>query len=375
MKRTDRDAPATDAATDGGVETSPFDTVSDVERTRNEKFRRFLDEQVAAPLRIIWNDWRGRIGFLLTLPYVAMGLIAVFSQSSLAEPVASVSVAGYRPFAPFVIDPPLLNAGPILLQPFEQLAFPLGTTRSGVDLLSQTIYATLPMLQMITSGAVFSIVVASVVGMVSGYKGGMTDEVLMTFTDIALNIPGLPLTVVVVTVIETQSAVVLGIVLTINAWAGLARAIRSQVLTIREESYVEASRTMGMPTRYVVREDILPNLMPYITINFMNAARGVIYGSVGLYFIGILPRTGENWGLMLKVAYNEGALTNPERLHWLVIPLVVIMGLSFALILLAQSLDRVFNPRVRARHAKTIESDGSAAEDTEAAATKSGGFQ
>ncbi|MFB9809406.1 ABC transporter permease subunit [Haladaptatus pallidirubidus] len=118
----------------------------------------------------------------------------------------------------------------------------------------------------------------------------------MTITDVLMTIPGLPLVIVLAVLLEPRNPWVVGVVLTVNAWSGLARAIRSQVLTIRSESYVEASRLMGVSTPNILMKDVIPPIMPYIMVNFVNSARTVIFSSVGLYFLGILPFTNQNWG-------------------------------------------------------------------------------
>lgn len=172
----------------------------------------------------------------------------------------------------------------------------------------------------------------------------------MSLTDILMTIPGLPLVIVLAVILEPDEPWMVGIILTINAWAGLARAIRSQVLTLRNESFVEASRLMGISTPTIIAKDIVPGLMPYITVNFVNSARGVIFSSVGLYFLGILPFTNLNWGVMMNLAYSTGgALYSVDVLHWLLIPMITIIILSLGLILFAQGTDRIFNPRVRVR--------------------------
>jgi peptide/nickel transport system permease protein len=223
-----------------------------------------------------------------------------------------------------------------------------GTDKFGQDLLALTIHSTPAMFKMILAGSVFATSVAVLVGIVSGYRGGLTDRVAMTVSDIVLTVPGLPLTLVLVATIEPSNPYFIGIILTTASWAGLARNIRSEVLTIRDYSYVESSRLSGIGTFRVLVRDILPNLAPYILINFVSSARGVIFGSVGLYFLGVLPFTNQNWGIMLNQAYNNGALLDPSRFYWIFVPIVTITGLSVSLVLMAQGLDRLFNPRIRA---------------------------
>ena len=300
--------------------------------TRSELYREWLDVAVLAPLRVIWSDWRTQIGSLIILFYVLMGTVGLY-----------------------LVPEPTQGQGPRLEQPFQDMSYILGTDNLGTSLLSEIVYATPPMLKMILAGAVFSTVMATAIGTVSGYKGGAVDRVLTTFTDIAMTIPGLPLIILLVAVIDPGSPYLIGIFLTINAWAGLARAIRSQVLSIRDHSYVEVSRIMGAPTSKILLDDVVPNIMPYVLINFVNSARGVIFGSVALYFLGLLNNIENNWGIMLNDAYTNGAIYSLDNVYWLLIPMITIVSLSFGLVLFAQGTEKLFNPRIRARHAETVE--------------------
>ena len=322
-----------------------FETsASNVEVTWRQQFRDFYEEFIYKPGLVAWSDRRTRIGSLILLVYVLMG---------------TVGVVYYRA--------PNSNQSARSIQPFQTTEALLGTTGSGVDVLAMIIHATPPMLTMILSGGLFATTLAVVIGSVAGYKGGSTDRALTTFADIAMSIPGLPLIMVLAIVFNPTNPAVIGILITINYWAGLARAIRSQILTLREESYVEASRTMGVSTWRILTKDVIPNIMPYVLVNFANAARYVVFASVGLYYLGILPTSVANWGIQLDQAYrNAGALTGAGTLYQLVFPMLAIMFIALALILLAQGMDRVFNPRVRTRLAGKSRS---ADDDTESVST------
>lgn len=333
-----------EAAADGGEITSPFDIVSDVEETRMDRYKSLYNVYVSAPISILRSDPRAVAGLSILVFYVVMG------------------VAGPR-----LVESTSPNDGLPYIQPFENPEFPLGTDALGQDLMAQTIYSTMPILQMILSGAVFTVIVATIFGTLAGYKGGMVDTVLSTITDTFINIPGLPLVIVLSVLFEPQDPYLIGILLTVAAWAGLARALRSQVLTLRDEEFTEVARAMGVPTSTLLIKDIVPHLMPYIMINFVNTARYVIFSAVGLYFLGVLPFQDANWGVMLNQAYQQGAHYRPGAVHWLIIPMVAIIVLSMGLILLAQSLDRVFNPRVRGKHMNQDVSDET--EGDEGAAT------
>lgn len=316
---------------DGGNVNSPFEVVSDYEETRSDRLHKYYDAFVRAPLAIVWRDWRARIGFTIVATYVLVGTVGVK-----------------------IVEPTYPAEGPALAQPFETWAYPLGTDRQGRDLFAQVVHSTQEMLKMITSGALFTIVAGTTVGAIAGYKGGMTDTVLSSITDVFINLPGLPTVMVLALLLPIGgNPYVIGILLCLVSWGGLARAIRSQVLTLRQESFVEASQAMGIPTRKIVFKEIVPHLMPFIVINLTNAARRVVFEAAALYFLGVLPWDNLNWGVTLNQAYTGQAFLRPKALHWFLVPMVAIIFISIGLVLLGQSLDRVFNPRVRARHEKT----------------------
>lgn len=311
---------------------SDASTTQQYQRDRLERLHEYLDLHLVTPFKIVWSDWRGRVGVSIFVAYILMGTLGVY-----------------------VLDPPAYQQGPRSLLPFQNWDYPLGTSAEGSDTFAQIVHATPPMLKMVASGAVFTIVIATVVGLVSGYKGGRVDRVLMTISDIVMTLPGLPLIMIVAAILEPESTIVIGVLLTLNDWAGLARQIRSEVLTFRQESYVESSRALGISLPTLLRFDILPNLMPFISVRFMTAARKVIFGAVGLYFLGLLPFTGHNWGTLMDQAYKSGAMWHWQSAYKFYVPLLTILLFSLSLILLTQSLDAIFNPRIRAKRSDTVE--------------------
>ena len=344
--------------------------VEDVSRA--EIYRELLDLFVVAPLRVIWSDWRTRFGILIILGYLAMGTIGIWIVEA---PVPSEGPRYLQPFD-HQYTKPVFGIAPVTLGFLDWTytgiwQFPFGTTNIGEDLFAKVVHATPPMLVMITAGAVVSTGIATVLGAVSGYKGGRADSILMYLTDVMMAIPGLPLIILLTAIFEPQSPVVVGVLLAIDAWPGLARAIRSQVLSLRDRPYVEASRIMDIPLHEIIADDVLPNIMPYVLISFVNGARGIVFGSVALYFIGVLPFSVENWGVMMNQAYSSGgALYTIESAHWLLAPMGAVILLSFGLILFAQGTERLFNPRIRARHADTTE--GSIAAEDESTGESGG---
>ncbi|WP_170972328.1 ABC transporter permease [Natronorubrum halophilum] len=300
---------------------------SDVEMSRRDRLNEFYEQKLYVPAAVAWSDRRTRLGVLILSVYLLMAVVDLLGLWRDASP----------------------NQAERFLSPFENMAYPLGTTNSGHDLLALIIDSTPFILQMVFAGGVWATTLAVIVGTISGYKGGTIDTVITAITDFFMAIPGLPLVIVLAIALNPENPLLLGVVLTINYWAGLGRSIRSQVLSIREESYIEASRTMGTGSVRIIIKDVLPNIMPYVMVNFVLAARYTIFASVGLYFIGVLPYTGQNWGVTLNNAYNQGGLFSMQAFHWLLVPIIAIVGLAFGLVLLSQGMDRIFNPRVRTR--------------------------
>jgi peptide/nickel transport system permease protein len=320
-----------DSAQPGG---SIFETVSESELSREEHYARVFDEYVRAPFRILWSNPRSRIGMIILAGYVFMGTIGTM-----------------------IVAQPDTNQGPRLTAPFETLAYPLGTDFIGQDMLSLIVHSTPAMFKMILAGGTAVVVLGTVFGLVSGFKGGRIDRVLSIIMDLFLTIPGLPLIIVLSAVFEPREPALVGLILAVNSWAALGRQIRSQVLSVREQSYVEASRIMGLPTRSILVKDILPNLMPYITISFVRSGWYIMFASVALYFLGILPFSNLNWGVMMNIGYQSGALLALPVFFTLGVPMVTVVLFTFGLLLFAQGADEIFNPRVRIRHTKSESGD------------------
>jgi len=307
----------------------------DVDRepaSRWTRLKRSLDVAFLAPLRIAIHDWRAVVAGIILFGYALMGTVAVRLEE---EPSAG--------------DYPIMKA------PFESMNYPLGTDLYGRSIWGQIVHATPDMFKMIFAGAVFAVSLAAIVGLLAGFmRDNWIDTVLMMIADIIITIPGLPLIIVITAVFQPTNPYIVGVFLGIDMWPGLARTVRSQVLSIREESYVEASQIMGLSVPTILRRDVAGQLMPYIMVNAALTSRRVVFESVALYFLGVLPFTTYNWGVLMNLAYQANALTREQLLPWLVFPMVTIILLSFAFVLLSQAMDAIFNVRLRARHASTV---------------------
>lgn len=223
----------------------------------------------------------------------------------------------------------------------------LGTDPLGQDVLTEIVLGTRPIMVVGVLAATVTVAVGVGVGLVTGYLGGIVDAVVMRVVDVVLTIPGLPLVIVAASIVHSANPLVLALLLSLTAWAGLARAIRSQALSLREAEFVEAAQLQGLPLRQMIVRQLLPNVGPYVAIHFLLDITGAIYAEVGLFLLGVAPITGTNWGVMINSAMSEGALYSPSSVFYLLSPMAAIVVLQVAFVFFTRALDTVFNPRLR----------------------------
>jgi peptide/nickel transport system permease protein len=227
------------------------------------------------------------------------------------------------------------------------LKYPLGTDFLGNSVLSELIVGTRPIMEVGLATAVMVVAVGVTVGLVAGYLGGGVDQIIMRITDVFLTIPGLPLVIVIASIVKTTNPLALAGILSIAGWAGLARAVRSQALSLRTSDFIDAARVQGLPLRNIVGRQLLPNIGPYVAIHFLLAVTDAIYAEVGLYLLGVAPITGTNWGIMINLAISQGALYTSQSALYLFSPMLAIVFLQVALVYFSRAMDRLFNPRLR----------------------------
>jgi peptide/nickel transport system permease protein len=132
------------------------------------------------------------------------------------------------------------------------------------------------------------------------------------------------------------------------AWMWPARAVRAQVLTIRERMYVQVAILNGAGPLSIIVRELLPNLLPYIAANLVGAVSGAILASVGLSTLGLGPMTRPSLGLTIYWAIQYGALIR-AMWWWFMPPIVIIVLLFLGLFLLSQGLDQIANPRLQTK--------------------------
>ncbi|MEO7985428.1 MAG: ABC transporter permease [Gemmatimonadales bacterium] len=241
------------------------------------------------PLRRAWQTPRGRTGAMLLLVIAAL---AVFSPPFLPDPLAQPD--------------PLEGAG---LAPSAQ--HPFGTDQLSRDVLARVATGGRVSLAVAVIAVGLSITLGAMVGLVSGYWGGMVDVVFMRLVDGALAIPRLFILLLVLAMSERVPVWALVLLLGTTGWFGTSRIVRAEVLRLREESYVRAAEALGAPRRRIIFRHLLPNTLGPLLVAATLGVGDVILLEAGLSFLGLgIQPPAPSWGGMILDA-REVLVTSP----------------------------------------------------------------
>jgi peptide/nickel transport system permease protein len=224
----------------------------------------------------------------------------------------------------------------------------LGTDAMGRDMLAWLIEATPASLRVGLLAGALGVAFGVTIALIGGYYGGFVDNVLRTLTDVMLTIPGLLVLIVLASAVRVVSLEMMALIIALFAWMGPARVIRSQVLTLRERSFVELSKLSGESNMTIIFRELMPNLMPYILASFVGATLGSILAATGLEFLGLGPANISTLGNILFWQDFYNALI--RGMYWWWGPPIVIFILLFTgLFLASMGLDEWANPRLKER--------------------------
>ena len=277
-----------------------------------------------------WSDFRsnkmGLAGVIILLFFIGMAIFSFFAD-------------------PARLDPTLTVNGPRLAGP--SLAYPLGTDRQGISVLSLVIEGSRTSLYIGLTAALISMLLGTTVGLWAGYKGAVTDSLLMRLTDAFLVLPWLAFAIVMASILG-QSTFAIILIIGITSWAGTARLVRAQVLSVKERTYIERSRALGASDHQVVIRHVLPNLMPVIFANTILTIAIAILSESALSFLGLGNPLSKSWGTIIEYAFHAGALS----LHawwWLMGPSLSIVLVVLGFTMVGFAMDEIINPRIRER--------------------------
>jgi len=292
-------------------------------------------ERIGLLLKSARNTWKqfraniaGMIGFYLLVAFILMALFA---------PILSTH---NNPNSQKWAEDNPINHPP-------SLDYLFGTDANGKDVYSLTVWGARASLIVGILASLISIVLGTVVGMGAGFFGKVTDEVLMRLTDFFLVLPWFPLMIVFASLMGQSFENVI-IVIGITSWPSTARIVRAQVLSVKEMGFIERARAIGAGDMRILRRHILPNVFPLIFANTVLLIANSIFSEAFLDFFGFGDPDVISWGMMLEEAYNYSAFTS-FTWWWILAPGACIVLLIMAFYLIGDSLDEIFNPRLRRR--------------------------
>lgn len=244
-------------------------------------------------------------------------------------------------FAPWLAPYPLTETNLV-----NDLAPPspehwLGTDENGADLLTQIIHGAriAAIVGLGTVGICASVGVT--LGAISGYYGGVVDEVMMRVIDLLMAFPGILLAILIIAITRSPSVMAVILALSVTGWAGYARLVRGQVLSMRERPFVMASRAMGAPAYWIIGKHLLPNVMAPVIVQATFGIAGAILAEAGLSFLGLGPDGVPSWGALL----DQGARYFLISGHLALFPGLAIMATVLGINLLGDALRDRWDPR------------------------------
>jgi len=222
----------------------------------------------------------------------------------------------------------------------------LGTTQTGQDVLTQLLVGTRFSLLMGFVIGTLTMIISIIIGLASGYFGGLIDEVLSLITNVFLVLPTLPLAILLAAFAAYRGPLTIVIVLTVTGWSWGARVLRAQTLSMRNRDYVEAARASGETTLRIIFFEILPNEISIVAAELLGTVIYAILAETGLEFLGLGDITSTSWGTMLYWAGNNDALLLGAW-WWFLPPGLCIAVLGAGLAFINFGIDEVANPRLR----------------------------
>ncbi|MEM6889495.1 MAG: ABC transporter permease [Pseudomonadota bacterium] len=222
-----------------------------------------------------------------------------------------------------------------------------GSDRLGRDVFSRILYGAQLSLTVGLIGITVSFVLGIFFGAIAGYFGGTTDWIINRMIEILRSLPELPLWLALSAAVPSNWGPVavffiISIILGILDWPGLARAVRSKFLSLREEEYVRAAEMMGAKPGRVIRRHLLPNFMSHLIASATLSIPAMILGETALSFLGLgLRAPAVSWGVMLNDAQN---LASIEIYPWTAIPMLPIIFVVLAFNFLGDGLRASLDP-------------------------------
>jgi ABC-type dipeptide/oligopeptide/nickel transport system permease subunit len=277
---------------------------------------------------------------------VVLTFVILLAYSSVGLHVWGLSTPGWWQWN-WNATPALVNRGIPTLNLVPGPGFGIGLHPFGQDEIGHDIFALVmrgaqqSIMIMVLVGVVGTIV-GVVIGAIAGYYRGWADSLLMRFTDVIITIPFIVIGAVIGHTYGQLGAAVLGLLLGLFAWTGLARLVRGEFLSLREREFIDAARVSGASDKRIIFKHILPNAVGVIIVSATLLMAGAILGETALSFLGFGVKAPDT-SLGLIVAQNQAAFgTRPWLFWWPGLFIIVIaLGINF----IGDGLRDAFDPR------------------------------
>ena len=227
---------------------------------------------------------------------------------------------------------------------------PLGTDNFGRDVLTELVRATAVSLEIGLVAGLIATLIGLILGLLGGYIGGQLDDLIMFITNLFTVIPSFVLLILISFSIgqDKRGAFTIAVVIGFTSWVWTARAVRSQVISLRNRDHVNLSKLSGHSIVHIIINDILPYIASYVIMALILQISAAILAEASLSILGLGPRTTEvpTLGLMM----NWAMIYQAEILGkwWAYFPVLLVIALiTFSMNLMNTGLDQVFNPALR----------------------------
>lgn len=271
-----------------------------------------------------------------TAGMAGLGILVFFALVAVLAPVL---------FPPETISVTQATGAP--LSP-PSAGFPLGTDDAGRSMMALLAWGARVSLVVGISATVISMLIGTAVGISSGHYRGWGGAALERLTDWFLVIPFLPLAIVLATVLGGGSTLTIIVVIGITSWAGTARLIRAQTLSVEGRPYLERARALGAGNWHQMTRHVLPNVMPLVLANTTLTVAIAILSETTLSFLGLGDPLRPSWGATLDAAFSSGAVSSGAW-WWIVPPGLCVVLVVLAFTLIGRALETIVNPRLGAR--------------------------
>lgn len=228
------------------------------------------------------------------------------------------------------------NQGPTLQHPF-------GLDDLGRDIFARVWVGGRVSLTIGIVGAVLSLIIGILYGGISGYFGGLVDDIMMRILEVFVGIPYM-IVVIIVSLVFHKGIGAMIIALCISSWTGLAQQVRGQVLILKESEYVLAAKALGTPDIKIITQHLLPNMLSIIIVNTTFSIPGFIFSEAFLSFVGLgIQPPMTSWGAMAALGQQQ-MMYYP---HELLFPAIAISLTMLAFNLLGDGLRDALDPKLR----------------------------